>query len=95
MAKNNLIIASFLVLFIVSLFAQGVYQVGEYNNWQSLVSQVFNFTLSNWQSLILQLLSFVVLASFLMRKESPQSKDSGKEVKHKLIKIEGLLSKNI
>lgn len=50
-------------------------------------------TLENWQSEFLQLFSFVVLATYLIHKGSPQSKDSDEEVKRILKDIQKNVTK--
>jgi hypothetical protein len=45
-------------------------------------------TFENWQSEFLQLLAFVTLTSFLLFRNSPESRDGDDEVKEKLNRIE-------
>jgi SNF2 family DNA or RNA helicase len=49
---------------------------------------VLTSTLENWQSEFLQLLTFVVLTSFLIHRNSPESKDSDEEMQRSLNRIE-------
>ena len=44
--------------------------------------------LENWQSEFLQLLTFVVLTSFLIHRNSPESKDSDDQMQRSLDRIE-------
>jgi SNF2 family DNA or RNA helicase len=50
--------------------------------------QFWTSTLENWQSEFLQLLTFVVLTSFLIHRNSPESKDSDEEMQRSLNRIE-------
>jgi hypothetical protein len=47
---------------------------GEY--WSSFLASTFE----NWQSEFLQLFTFVVLATFLIHRDSPQSRDNDDEM---------------
>lgn len=90
---DHLLSLVLLVLFLLSWIGQLVFQYwhemdearlhGE--TLQSILSADFlhSFlasTFENWQSEFLQLLSFVVLATFLIHRGSPQSRDTGDEV---------------
>ena len=50
--------------------------------------QFWTSTLENWQSEFLQLLTFVVLTSFLIHRNSPESRDSDDEMQQSLNRIE-------
>jgi hypothetical protein len=50
--------------------------------------QFWTSTLENWQSEFLQLLTFVVLTSFLIHRNSPESRDSDDEMQRALNRIE-------
>ena len=50
--------------------------------------QFWTSTLENWQSEFLQLLTFVVLTSFLIHRNSPESRDSDDEMQRSLARIE-------
>jgi hypothetical protein len=50
--------------------------------------QFWESTLENWQSEFLQLLTFVVLTSFLIHRNSPESRDSDDEMQKTLNRIE-------
>jgi SNF2 family DNA or RNA helicase len=50
--------------------------------------QFWTSTLENWQSEFLQLLTFVVLTSFLIHRNSPESKDSDEEMQRSVNRIE-------
>jgi SNF2 family DNA or RNA helicase len=50
--------------------------------------QFWTSTLENWQSEFLQLLTFVVLTSFLIHRNSPESKDSDEQMQRSLNRIE-------
>jgi hypothetical protein len=98
----GLSIALFL-LFFFSWFGQGVFQWREFVAEQEehkqpvQVSQYFDSfmqaTFENWQSEFLQLFSFVVLATYLIHKGSPQSKDGDDEMKKMLQDIQKKLDK--
>jgi hypothetical protein len=89
---------AFCAFFLVSWFAQGVAQWGQYAQDQRdhgedpVVSEyVIDFgqsTLENWQSEFLQLFSFVVLSAILIHKGSAESKDSDEEMMASLRRIE-------
>ena len=83
--KNYGLSITLFALFLVSWIAQLVFQ---YNHWyqeqltHGEIPQMSDFwnsflssTFENWQSEFLQLFSFVVLATFLIHKNSPQSRD--------------------
>jgi len=50
--------------------------------------QFWTSTLENWQSEFLQLLTFVVLTTFLIHRNSPESRDSDDEMQRSLNRIE-------
>jgi SNF2 family DNA or RNA helicase len=50
--------------------------------------QFWTSTLENWQSEFLQLLTFVVLTSFLIHRNSPESRDSDDQMQQSLNRIE-------
>ena len=50
--------------------------------------QFWTSTLENWQSEFLQLLTFVVLTTFLIHRQSPESRDSDDEMQQTLNRIE-------
>ena len=94
---------AFCLFFLVSWFAQGVAQWGQYSQDQRahgeepVVSDyVIDFgqaTLENWQSEFLQLFSFVVLSAVLIHKGSAESKDGDEEMKASLRRIERRLDR--
>lgn len=98
----NLSIVLF-ILFILSWFAQLVFQYQEYKGNQQIhnqpavvsefVPEFLSSTFENWQSEFLQLLSMVVLTSFLIHKGSHESKDSDEKVDAALARIEERLQK--
>jgi hypothetical protein len=49
-------------------------------------------TFENWQSEFLQLLAFVVLSTYLIHRDSPQSRDGDDEMMKKLDRIEHMLN---
>jgi SNF2 family DNA or RNA helicase len=60
---------------------------------EEFINAFMSSTLENWQSEFLQLFSFVVLATYLIHKGSPQSKDSDEEVKRILKDIQKNITK--
>jgi NTP pyrophosphatase (non-canonical NTP hydrolase) len=86
------------LLFFLSWFAQLVTQWFNWANEQTehnqplevgdVLWQFWTSTLENWQSEFLQLLTFVVLTSFLIHRNSPESKDSDDEMQQALNRIE-------
>lgn len=48
-------------------------------------------TFENWQSEFLQLVTFVILSTYLIHRESPQSRDSDDEMMQRVKRIENLL----
>lgn len=89
------------VLFLLSWFGQFVAQVVEAGNEATAHGQAFSWpefwpafwqsTFENWQSEFLQLFSFVVLATYFVHRDSPQSRDGDDEMKAQLNRIEDLL----
>jgi hypothetical protein len=74
-----------IVLFI--LFAAswgGQFLTTEGHVW---ANDFWNATFENWQSEFLQLFTFVVLATYLIHKDSPQSRDGDDEMQKKLDEI--------
>jgi hypothetical protein len=96
--RNYSLSITLAVLFFVSWFAQLVTQWFTWANEQQehnqplevgdFLWQFWTSTLENWQSEFLQLLTFVVLTSFLIHRESPESRDSDDEMQQSLNRIE-------
>lgn len=92
-----------ILLFLISWFAQGFFQWQEYTSVQKLhnsdikmedyVSEFMNATFENWQSEFLQLFTFVILSTYLIHKNSPQSRDSDDETKKILLDIQKQVKK--
>jgi hypothetical protein len=90
-------------LFFLSWFAQGYFQWEEYLSHQEehnapaetadYINEFLSATFENWQSEFLQLFSFVVLATYLIHKDSPQSRDGDDRMEQKIDKITSLLEK--
>jgi hypothetical protein len=88
-------------LFVASWAGQFVVQValvrneaethGQEFEWSEFWTHFGQATLENWQSEFLQLFSFVVLATYLIHRDSPQSRDGDDQVKKQLDRIETLL----
>src|SRR5919108_5961699 len=86
------------VLFFLSWLGQLVTQWFNWANEQQehgqalevgqFLWQFWTSTLENWQSEFLQLLTFVVLTSFLIHRQSPESKDSDEQMQQSLDQIE-------
>jgi hypothetical protein len=86
------------VLFLVSWIGQLVVQWFNWANDQreheqplevgQFLWQFWESTLENWQSEFLQLLTFVVLTSFLIHRNSPESRDSDDEMQKTLNRID-------
>lgn len=68
-------------LFLVSIGAQWWTHEGS-------TTEFVNAVMENWQSEFLQVLAFVVLATYLIHKGSPQSRDGDDEMKRQLDRIE-------
>jgi hypothetical protein len=89
-------------LFLISWLLQGIFQ------WQHEMSQaqqhgqqlqVSDFansfltsTFENWQSEFLQLFTFATLSTYLIHKDSPQSRDGDDEIKKLLMRIDRKLN---
>jgi hypothetical protein len=88
-------------LFVMSWAGQFVSQValvqheaeahGQEFEWSEFWTSFGQSTLENWQSEFLQLFSFVVLATYLIHRDSPQSRDGDDQIKEQLDRIESLL----
>lgn len=89
------------VLFLLSWLGQLVFQAVEVGNeavahgqefaWSDFWPAFLQATFENWQSEFLQLFSFVVLATYFIHRDSPQSRDGNDEMKAQLDRIEALL----
>jgi hypothetical protein len=101
--KNyNLSIVLF-ILFLVSWLAQFVVELRQVANeqaqhgtpfqWSDFWITFWSSTLQNWQSEFLQLFTFVLLTSFLIHKNSHESKDSNERLERKIDKLLKLLEK--
>jgi hypothetical protein len=85
------------LLFLLSWGGQSYFQWQEYvSNQQEhgveadlpgFIPEFMSATFENWQSEFLQLLSFVVLATYLIHKDSPQSRDGDDRMEAKLDQI--------
>lgn len=53
--------------------------------------QFLSATFENWESEFLQLLTFVILSTFFIHRNSPQSRDGDDEMQARLKRIESLL----
>lgn len=73
--------------------AQQAADHGQPFQWSEFWTKFWSSTLQNWQSEFLQLFSFVVLTSFLIHKNSHESKDSDERIEKKVDQILSLLSK--
>jgi hypothetical protein len=92
-----------LALFLVSWGLQFLSEMKEVANeaqahgqafqWSEFWPHFFSGTFENWQSEFLQLLTFVVLTSFLIHKNSHESRDSDERMEKKIDKILDLVSK--
>lgn len=80
---SKALFAAFLVSWVVQGIAQA--ELGEWG-WDFVAA-----TAENWQSEFLQLFSFVVLATFLIHRGSPQSRDGDDDVVARLERIEAKL----
>lgn len=92
--KNyNLSIVLFF-LFLFSWIAQFIVEIkqvagdaldkGAAFQWNKFWIQFWSSTLQNWQSEFLQLFTFVLLTSFLIHKNSHESKDSNDRLEQKI-----------
>ena len=85
------------ILFLVSWIGQFFVQLKQVSleaqqqktffEWENFWIQFWSSTLENWQSEFLQLLTFVVLTSFLIHKNSHESKDSQDRLEKKVDEI--------
>lgn len=86
--------------FVVQAFekAHEAAEHGQPQSWSEIAgsgdfwSAFLSATFENWQSEFLQLFSFVVLATYLIHRDSPQSRDGDDEMKAQLDRIEELLT---
>jgi hypothetical protein len=88
-------------LFLISWAGQGYFQWkhfeqeqeehGQEATWENFTPEFFASTFENWQSEFLQLFTFVVLATYFVHKDSPQSRDGDDLMQQKLNRIESLL----
>lgn len=95
--KNYNLSITLLILFILSWLgqffvelrqvSQEAEQHGRLFEWSNFWIQFWSSTLQNWQSEFLQLLTFVVLTSFLIHKNSHESKDSQERLENKIDQI--------
>lgn len=81
--------------FIVELqqVAQQARDHGQDFEWSQFWVQFWSSTLQNWQSEFLQLFTFVVLTSFLIHKNSHESKDSEERIEKKIDELLAMTSK--
>jgi hypothetical protein len=96
--RNYSLSITLAVLFLLSWLGQLVTQWFNWANDQrehgqalevgQFLWQFWTSTLENWQSEFLQLLTFVVLTSFLIHRQSPESKDSDEQMQQSLDRIE-------
>lgn len=85
------------VLFLVSWIGQFIVELRQVSQeaeqhlrtfeWSNFWIQFWSSTLQNWQSEFLQLLTFVILTSFLIHKNSHESKDSEERIEKKVDEI--------
>ncbi len=85
-------------LFLASWAAQAIFQWHEFINEalqhgstphaREFLASFFSATFENWQSEFLQLFAFVVLATYLIHKGSPQSRDGDDRRDAQLDRIE-------
>jgi hypothetical protein len=102
LGNYGLSIALFL-LFFLSWAGQAIagYQVykdeaqhqGEEISIAAYMPDFWEATMENWQSEFLQLFTFVVLATYLIHLDSPQSRDGDDELQERVKRIEQMLSK--
>ncbi len=72
-------------LFLASWMLQGVFQIAvEGESWGAF----FAATFENWESEFLQLFSFVVLATYFVHRDSPQSRDGDDTMQRKIDAIQ-------
>lgn len=102
--KNYSLSITLATFFLVAWILQGIFgwqefvgEQEEHNQTPTIESYTPNFlraTFENWQSEFLQLFTFVVLATYLIHKDSPQSRDGSDKMQAQLARIEKLLKKN-
>lgn len=95
--KNYNLSIVLLILFLIAWTGQFIVQIFDVMQEAKDHHQEFKFneffvkflssTLENWQSEFLQLLTFVVLTSFLIHKNSHESKDSDERIEKKIDQI--------
>jgi ABC-type phosphate/phosphonate transport system permease subunit len=85
----TLFIISWLGQFFVELrqVYQDAEQHGKFFEWGNFWVKFWSSTLQNWQSEFLQLFTFVILTSFLIHKNSHESKDSQERLERKVDEI--------
>jgi hypothetical protein len=64
---------------------------GQQFDWAEFWPAFWQATFENWQSEFLQLFSFVVLATYFVHRDSPQSRDGDDDMKEQLDRIEAHL----
>lgn len=89
-------------LFLTSWLGQLITQAIEFGNeaashgqefgWSEFLPAFGQATFENWQSEFLQLFSFVVLATYFIHRDSPQSRDGDDDMRDQLDRIEALLN---
>ncbi len=89
--KNYGLSIALFLLFAGSWGGQAYFQWNEFTSTQQehnaeinvkdFSNEFLSATFENWQSEFLQLFSFVVLATYLIHKGSPQSKDGDDEIR--------------
>lgn len=82
------------ILFFAAWLAQFLVQIKKVKNdalekgsvfqWNQYWPEFWSSTLENWQSEFLQLFTFVILTSFLIHKNSAESRDSSDRLERKL-----------
>jgi len=101
--KNYGLSIALFVLFAASSGGQAYFQWEEYLTHQEehnapaktadFINEFLSRTFENWQSEFLQLFTFVVLATYLIHKNSPQSRDGDDRMEAKLDKILKIVEK--
>jgi low affinity Fe/Cu permease len=74
-------------LFQMSLATNEAIQHGQAFEWGEFWVEFFKDTFENWQSEFLQVAAFVVLSTYFIHKNSPQSRDGDDEMDAKLNEI--------
>lgn len=95
--KNYGLSIVLLVLFLASWALQFISQVAKITRsnqekgkdfiWSDFWPEFFSSTFENWQSEFLQLLTFVVLTSFLIHKNSAESRDGTDRIEKKVDRL--------